>query len=345
MTPDPARGTPVPSREANRMDRGYRLYRRRASRCRTENQLNRIHIALDNYMTPAEVRHFAAVLAGEVADSPSRRWIATLAESMPINAVRPVEFERRELLKGVTHYTANAGSPAEKTLIIGFSGIHHRLMSPTAWLLDCLNPMLYDVIVLRDFSRRGFALGLPGLGKDLLEMLSDLAKHCDPRAYRKAVSLGTSAGGVPAILAAIALELDRGISLCPSDYRWYAAYVKALGVDEQSYAAVLASRPHPFPELIIVSGALKKDDLAAAVALHAAVPSQLWKVRNCAQHGILKWHIARGTLRAFLAKVLDQSLENQEARGATLSARWVVTSGARSLAMGVPAATDSVSFR
>src|SRR5206468_448929 len=109
------------------------------------------------YMTPAEVRHFAAALAGEAPQSPSRRWIATLERSLPVKAARPVEFERREHLKGVTHYTASVASPAEKTLIIGFSGIHHRLMMPTAWLLDCLNPRLYDVLVLRDFSRRGFA--------------------------------------------------------------------------------------------------------------------------------------------------------------------------------------------
>ena len=335
----------APLQEAGRLDRAYRLYRRYTKRCRTENQFNRVHIVLDNYMTPAEVRHFAAALAAEPAESPSRRWIATLQGSMPVKAARPVEFQRHEHARGVTHYTASAFPDAEKTLIIGFSGIHHRLMMPTAWLLDCLNPRLYDVLVLRDFSRRSFAAGLPRLGNDLLEALSGLRKHCDPRAYRKAASLGTSAGGVPAIIAAIALGLDRGIALCPSHYLWYAQHVKALGLDERSHAAVLASRKRPFPQLVLVTGAEKKDDLVAAEALHAIVPSRLWKLRNCAQHGVLKWQVQRGTLRPFLAKLLDQSLEASDPQGAPLTAQWVFRAGG-SLplrATGLPPATDSVS--
>jgi hypothetical protein len=335
----------APSQEASRLDRAYRLYRRYTKRCRTENQLNRVHIALDNYMTPAEVRHFAAALAAEPANSPSRRWIDTLERSMPVKAPRPLEFERREHARGVTHYTAGASPAAQKTLIIGFSGIHHRLMMPTAWLLDCLNPQLYDVVVLRDFSRRSFALGLPGLGSDLLGLLSGLRKHCDPRAYRKAVSMGTSAGGVPAVIAAIALGLDRGIAVCPSHYLWYVQHLKALGLNERAYAEVLASRNRPFPQLVLVTGAEKKDDLAAAAALHAVVPSRLWKLRNCAQHGVLKWQIERGTLRPFLSKLLDQSLEASDPQGAPLTAQWVIrSSGSLPLrATGVPHATDSVS--
>ena len=73
-----------PAPEANRLDRALRLYRWRIGRCRTENRVNRVHIALANYMTPAEVRYFAAALAQDAADSPSRRWIATLEGSMPV---------------------------------------------------------------------------------------------------------------------------------------------------------------------------------------------------------------------------------------------------------------------
>ena len=319
-----ASDTRAPPSDEGRLDRAFRVYRRRIARCRTENQQNRVHIALDNYMTPAEVRHFAAALSGDASDSPSRRWIAALVRSMPVNQPRPVEFERREILKGVTHYSANARDASEKTLIIGFSGIHHRLMAPTPWLLDCLNPALYDVIVLRDFSKRCFAFGIPGLGGELFEVLSGLTTHVDPRAYRNAMSLGTSGGGVPAILAAIRLGLHRGVSICPPDFPWFAAYLKRLGVNDEPYAAVLASRPRPYPHLVLVCGAEKKDDLAAAVGLHARLPSQLMKVRNCAQHGVLKWHIERGTLRAFLAKVLDQSTESRDPLATGLTTSWVV---------------------
>ena len=72
------------------------------------------------------------------------------------------------------------------------------------------------------------------------------------------------------------------------------------------------------------------DDAAAAVVLHNLVPSELWKVRNCAQHGILKWYISRGTLPAFLAKILGQSLENREASGVALTTAWTSMAGSGS---------------
>ena len=309
---------------AIRLDRAYRLYRRRISRCRTENQLNRMHIALENYMTPAEVRYFAGALAGDAADSPSRRWIARLGGSMPINKVRPIEFERRGIFKGVTRYTADGGSASQKTLIIGFAGQFHRLMSPMPWLLDCLNPALYDVIVLRDFSRLAFAKGIPGLGGDFFEALSNLRRHVDPRTYRNVMSLGTSGGGIPAVLAAILLKLNRGLSISPQDFHRVAAKLKAHGLSDGPYAALLASRPRPFPELVLVCGADHRKDAADASALHKLVPSHLWKVKNCAQHGVLTWHLARGTLPTFLAKILGQSLENHEPVATALVATWAV---------------------
>lgn len=302
------------------MDRALRLYRRRIGRCRTENQLARFHIAVENYMTPAEVRHFAVALAEETADSPSRRWITWLVGHMPINEARPVEFERRSLSKSVTRYTADAGAADQKTLIIGFAGHFHRLMSPTPWLLDCLNPALYDVIILRDFSRTLFASGIPGLGQDFIGAMTALAGRLNLRAYRNVVAMGTSGGGVAALLAAIHLRLDRGISVSGQDFGRFAAKVRMRGLDDEPYTKLLASRPHPFPELLIVCGADFKEDADTADALHELVPSRLWKVRNCAQHAVLVWHLMQGKLPVFLAKVLGQSLENRELIAATASA-------------------------
>ena len=319
---------PAPS-TPGRLERAYRLYRRRISRCRTENQRNRVHIALDNYMTPLEVRYFASALAGEPPDAPSRRWIATLAKSMPVDKVRSVEFERSEVLRGVTFYTADAGSTDRKTMIIGFSGLQHRLMAPTSWLLDCLNPMLYDVVVLRDFSKLTFARGIPGLGAEFLEAMTNLRSRVDMHAYRNVISLGTSGGAIPALLAALLLKLNRGISICPEDFRMFAGRLRTMGLDDEPYAALLTSRPRPFPELILVHGAERKEDAIAASFLHNLVPSHLSKVKNCAQHGVLKWHIERGTLPAFLARILGQSLENRECFETRLATTYAVASHPR----------------
>jgi hypothetical protein len=316
-------GATSPSR---RMDRALRLYRKRIARCRTPNQVNRVHIAIANYMTPAEARHFRSALAADPAESPGRQWIMQLTDAMPTHAVRPFEFERRGLSSSVTCYTAGVSSRDRKTLIIGFAGALHRLMLPTAWLLDCLNPALYDVVVLRDFSRRAFAGGIRGLGADFPGALANLRAHADPKAYRKAISLGTSAGGFPAIIAAILLGLDRAVSVGPQDLPQVAALLKTHGLSDACFAALLASRPHPFPEVLIVCGADNDADVAAATALERRVPARLLKARGCAVHGVLGWQHAQGRLAPFLAKILGQSLEERAPAPASLAANWVVGS-------------------
>jgi hypothetical protein len=299
------------SRKSSRLERAYVLYRKRIARCRTENQVNRIHIALDNYMTPVEVRYFDEALAGDPQDSPSRRWIDRLNGFMPTKRIRPVEFERRAVRKDVTHYTSDVGSPEQKTLIIGFAGYFDRLMLQTPVFLDCLNPAIYDVIVLHDHSRRSFCKGIPGLGGDFFEALSNLRKRVDPSAYRNSVALGTSSGGLPAVLAAILLKLDRGISVGGSDFPQFAAKLRSCGMSEEPYEALLASRPDPFPTLLLVYSGGFAIDAVAANTLHLRVPSRLCEVRNCEEHTVLAWKLARGRLPVFLSKILGQSLEHR----------------------------------
>jgi hypothetical protein len=249
---------------------------------------------------------------------------------MPINKVRPVEFERRGIFKGMTRYTADDGTASQKTLIIGFAGHFHRLMSPMPWLLDCLNPAFYDVIVLRDFSRLDFAFGIPGLGENFFEALAHLPRHVDPGAYRKVIALGTSGGGVPAVLAAILLKVNRGISICPQDFQRFAAKLMAHGLSEERYAALLASRPRPFPELVLVCGANYSVDVAAAAALQKLVPSHLWQIKDCEQHAVLIWHLKRGMLPAFLATILGQNPETGDSVATTIAAAWSEESDAGS---------------
>lgn len=305
---------------SSRFERACRLYRKRIARCRTENQLNRVHIALENYITPAEVRYFAAALAEEPPDSPSGRWIARLRHFMPTDAVRPVEFERRAARRDLTHYTADVGSPDQKTLILGFASKGHRLMLPMHCVLGCLNPELYDLLVLRDYSRLFFSKGIPGLGGDFFEALSNLRKQIDLSAYRNCVALGTSAGGLPALMAAMMLQLDRGISIGGIDFPRFAAKLRSNGVSDEPYAALLASRPHPFPELLLVYSGSHAIDEAAASALHERVPSRLWPVKNSEGHAVFAWKFAQGRLSEFLSNILGQSVEQREPMAARFAA-------------------------
>jgi len=285
------------------------LYRQNLRGCQTENQVNWVHIAFDNHLAPAELRGLAAALAADPPDSLGRRWSAAAVASLPVNRVRPVEFRRIGIHDGLSVYTAGAGRARDKTLVIGFSGRAQRMMVPTAALLDCFNPALYDVVILRDPARLMFVRGIPGLGGTFFEILSNLGRHVDLPAYRNVIPLGTSAGGLPAILAAQALDLATGICVSGQEFGVFVECAASAGVSEEPFRQLLAARSGRPRRLVLACAADNDKDRAATEDLAARVPARVVTVRNCATHGVLG-HLARQKrLPAFLAKMLDQSLE------------------------------------
>jgi hypothetical protein len=125
---------------------------------------------------------------------------------------------------------------------------------------------------------------------------------------------------LPALLAAIMLQLDRGISIGALDFPRFAARLRSNGVSEEPYAALLASRPDPFPELLLVYSGGYAIDEAAASALHQRVPSQLWPVKNSKGHAVFAWKFAQGRLPEFLSNILGQSVEQREPIAARFAA-------------------------
>jgi hypothetical protein len=296
--------SPPASSAAHRLEQALALYRKRIARCRTENQRNFVHIALENFMTPLEVHYFHAAFASDAPESPARRWIASVEALTPAQRHKSADFERRGLIKGATLYTADALSPREKTLVLAFGGQFHRLLVPTPSLLASLDARHFDVVLLRDFSRRYFATGIRGLGEDFFTAVAELARQVVPSAYRSSVALGTSAGGLPALLAAMQLRLDRGIFVGGIDFAHFAHRLSEWGVDARPYADLLASRPQPFPELLLVYCVGNPIDARSAIALHSQVPSHLLGLRNCNDHNVFRTKLMRGQLPSFLSKLL-----------------------------------------
>ncbi len=285
------------------------VYRWRIRRCRTKNQVNRLHIALERILVPAELRHLGMALGDEPALPLSRKWIERVLELMPLNKARPIEFERHVKLKGLTRYTADIGTSAHKTLILGFTGDNHRLMAPTAFLLDCLNPAGYDLVVLNDYAKSLYVEGIPGLGDSFFAMLAGLHAYVDFSSYRIVVAYGTSGGGLAAVLAAIALKLDKGVSIAGVGFGKLEARVARKGLPVEPFRAVVASRPVPYPDLLLVYGADNPRDEAFAASVSKLIPGRVMKVMNCGEHGLIGYHLLRRQLPEFLAMLLGQDLE------------------------------------
>jgi hypothetical protein len=304
----------LPLREASasralesRLERAYWLYSRRIARCRTPNQRNRLHIALESYMTPLEVRYLASRLEREPPESPERRWSARLQSYMMSMRARSTDFIRESPLRAVTRYTSGVGTPTEKTLLLCFAGIFHRLMIPTSTFLDCLDPARYDVVLVRDFSKTAFSRGIAGLGDDFFTALRNLGPLLDLAGYRRTVAFGTSAGGFPSLLAAIFLRLDQGISVAGVDLPEFTSWLEGWDVNPEPFAALLASRPEPFPHLVLVYCQSCEKDAAAAKALHHRIPSTLWKTVECDGHAVLASKLSRGLLPTFVPRLLENA--------------------------------------
>lgn len=314
------------------------LVRRLLARARTVNEINQVHIALGNRITPCELHALreamgpqSAVWNAPLVTTLSRRR-GTLAQALrrlrPATALpaethawadelagmaaksgraAPEPFRRRRVRPHVVGYS-DGGPPGAKTLVLCFTGKSRRLFMPMPVFLQHLPAGRFDLHVLCDPSRNGYRRGLAGVAGGFSGLVDEIGRTLDRGAYRSVVAFGSSGGGIPALVTALRLGLDRGISVggrSPVDRRWEAACTggaRALIAD----AARRAAAPVP---LLLVHGADSAPDAAAVGDVTDLVPATT--VAVCGEPGEEVGHNAllpllrQSRLAAFLAAALD----------------------------------------
>ncbi len=324
-----------------------RLYRRLTERCRTLNQVAKVHIALENRLSPLEVqvlhtvlmsqrswrsdwRFFATravaqvsqrvpFLFGAVGRSAQRthqrrRWIKRLGDMLGRSGKteRAEPFVRQRLAHGVQRYSSDpAGAQrAAKTLVIGFTGSSARLMLPLPAFLQHLDADRHDLVLVQYPPGRGFFDGVPGVGRDFAETVSRLEALTRPGEYRRAVAIGTSGGALPALLAATRLGLDIAVGIGskgPDDPRWTPVLGRSAG---EALAAEMAAHGE-CTHVFLVVGADHARDKAAAHALARCITARVLEVsdsRELVGHNPFVPLLRRGELQALLATTIDASV-------------------------------------
>ena len=207
--------------------------------CRSINDINRVHIAFGNTITPSE-----AVLLAEHLFIPShhavpalrtdrkftedelrrlgRDWIdEQMSDLRLIRKADPEPYLRRDIRKSVSLFT-DGGAADRKTLLITLPGSNHRLMMPLPTFLQNLAAETTDVLIVRDGTRTDYTRGLDGLATSVAELGEGIAGLVEFEKYERVVGLGISAGGLPMILVAVQLDID--VLACgagsPFDGRW-----------------------------------------------------------------------------------------------------------------------------
>ncbi len=276
------------------------LVARQIARCTSINSFNQLHIALENRITPQEFRDIAEFVSRDHATTPAARWAIDLATQLRGSGKEsPERYTRRRLKPNLFLYTG-ASRPEDKTLAICFTGRSRRLMMPITTFLQHLPADEIDVLLLYRHHGGFYVNGLPGLAKSFSELIGVLAETIEPFGYRRIVTYGTSAGAIPAILAALYLDCDAGIAIAPGSLtgeRWNDL------PNEPRLQRILADSKDR-PRLIAHFSQEHSRDRSFAKELAAALPVTLSPQAGPPVHGVTTPYLRAGTLRGFLSSVL-----------------------------------------
>lgn len=200
------------------------LYDTRIVEAGSLNEVNQMHIALANSLTPTEIvflhgnlftsKHKPPKLRPgcrftlEQLKEAGRQWIdqhrAVLAE---IGKPRIELFRRYELHDAVVLFSTDRKSP-RRNLVVSLTGANQRLMMPISTYLQNFDGKTTDILYVRDSSRLGYRGGIPNLAGDMTEIGAALTQLIDFAPYRRKVAVGVSAGGLPSLVMALRLGLD-----------------------------------------------------------------------------------------------------------------------------------------
>lgn len=277
------------------------LFQRQAARCRTVNEFNRLQIALENRITPLEFGTLAQAVECHDIPSSIRLWIDELGAQLQRSGKPAHEGFRRSRLKPNLYLYSDGGPSPAKTLVIAFSGNARRLMMPTATFLQHLDASAFDILFISRHPKSNYRNGICGLAtslEGLIDMLRGLLADVD---YKQVMTYGTSSGALPALLAALYLDLDQGVGvggLSLDHARW-----RDIQQDTAFQGAL--KRWNGRPHLIWIYGDQHERDRNAALAIRNVLPVSLHAVGGVREHTALSRYLAAGELREFLASLFQ----------------------------------------
>lgn len=315
------------------------FYRRVMRGCQTINQQNKIRITLENRMTPLELdtlkselpaaptalklffgrsvkelrRKFPGMFKtwhqGFEVTLSAHKWVEQLDPLYSLSGKpRPEPFVRHKLRSPLTFFETS-GDKANKILAICFAGNAQRMMMPMPVFLQHLNADCVDVAFLTDPRRHSFRRGVDGIAPNMELLINELKTLLRIEKYQGAVAIGTSSGGTPAVLTALKLGLDAGLSVGgngPDDPGWLMDDGKETGDLLSQYSKQSSVEPRLF---LAFGSDIPKDRLAAE-AIASIVPSTLIPISDPSGpvgHNALYSLLIQGKLTEFLNNTIFSS--------------------------------------
>lgn len=272
-------------------------------RCENETQFYRIRIAAEDYLTPAELIE----LADHAPKLPpyARDWLSEARALMvqEIEAVQP--YKRLKLDENVLLYRRDPGRRTSPHLLLAFCGAAHRLMAPVAFALQHIDPDEFDVVVLSDPMKFGFAKGIQGFARDMAGLLSRLHHHLDFTAYESVRTLGTSVGAIGALAAAFLIEAERVVAVGGRPLRSYPQIVRDAPIELASFEALFARAGELSTRVIITYGADCVVDRDGGIELADRLQGEEVPLPGIESHACLHEVLKQGWLARYFRDVLS----------------------------------------
>lgn len=292
-----------------------RLYDRLFSTSSTVNQLNLVHIELENFMTPSE----AYALVDHIFHAPTRTsaasdrpdlwshaggWALALQDKLeagPRNADRAMaRYWRR---RGALLFQRSA-SPARR-LIVCFAGGARRLMMPVPVFLQHVCALDADVLILR--GQRGsptYSNGIPGVSAGFPGVVRWLRDFALRRPVAEIACVGTSHGALPSIVAG--MQLGATSVLAAGTFSTDAAHLfeGTSACDLSDVVAVFRNYRLALPNVHLVFGDASDRDAATATVIAGLIPGGSVTTVPGAQHGCLWPLVQRGEFTDLLDRTI-----------------------------------------
>ena len=265
-------------------------YLQRASRCKTQNQFNQLHIWLEGILTPRELARLSKLAKRSNCPEPSRLWLKKIRKLVPKESSRPPQgYQRLEFTQHVTLYQNPKRDSRDKGLLVAFTGNARRLMMPIPVFLQFVDAQFWDVLLLKKCARNSYLLGIEGISTDFRGLIDYIETTTSAMQHRSVITLGASGGGFSAIWAAVLMRATRGICVC--------------GSPPSSLPSLIKRAPNG-PDLCFVYGEDCVLDHHAALTLVDLFGGRLRPIAEIDEHGALAELLKRGQFANFIAEML-----------------------------------------
>ena len=272
--------------------------------CKSVNQVNQFQIELGHALTPQEMIQLLPSLKNEALPPAAKEWLQALVGIMDRYRLPLVPHTRENLHEGVTLYKGQPEPDKERHLVIAFTGDARRLMTPIFVFLQECNLNNLDVLLLDDSSKRFYLNGIKGFASSMAGLNERLKTLYDKADYSSVVSLGTSGGGLAALWAGIALQVDKAISIGGPSHLYTDSRLSAMPRPFGEFEQLVKAEKERLPKMVYALADKCAKDQEKLEELRALVPMDVIRVKGCEEHNILHYLYLKDQLGAFLRQLL-----------------------------------------